>query len=978
MSTIDSIDSAGTASLAFLEELFEQYQEDPTSVPADWRAYFDGLRNGQAVAVNGSAAPLTSPPQPATPVAPPGLAPTPNLVTPDGIATAHAIAIANGDVKLAAAPAGEAMPLPLPSVATGTAGEERVAFLQDRVDQLVRAYRVRGHLMAEIDPLGRPRPGLPELDPNFYHLTEEDMDRSFSTDTIEGPQSMSLRQIIKRLRNTYCRSIGVQFMHMDDLRVRQWLQVRMEGCENRIQLDRRQQLRIYRQMTNAAVFEEFIQKRFLGAKSFSLEGSESLIPLVEMAIERAAAQDIRDCVLAMAHRGRLNVLANVMGKSPQRIFREFADMDPELHVGRGDVKYHLGHSTDYKAANGKSIHLTLCFNPSHLEFVNPVAIGRMRSRQDRGGDRSRQHGMVILIHGDAAFAGEGIIQETLNLSELDAYRVGGTLHVIVNNQIGFTTGPRESRSCMYATDVAKMLQIPIFHVNGEDPEAVAQVVNLAMDFRREFQRDVVIDMYCFRRRGHNEADEPAFTQPALYRVIEKRPSVHESYLEKLLKLGEVTADEAKQIAEQQHAKLAADLSVAKSDDYVHKDDVGGMWALYIGGRERDAAEVETGVRRDVLESLLMRLVALPEGFQPHAKIGRLLENRVQMAAGSLPLDWSAGEALAYASIAMQGLRIRISGQDSQRGTFSHRHAVIHDAITDETYCPLEHLGPDQAPVEIYNSPLSEAGVLGFEYGYSLDCPEGLVIWEAQFGDFVNAAQVVIDQFIVSAEDKWNRLSGITMLLPHGFEGQGPEHSSARLERFLSLCAKDNIQVAQPTTPAQLFHLLRRQVLRVWRKPLVVMTPKSLLRNPACVSPLEDLVKGSFQRVLADTLDTPARDIHRVLLCSGKVAYELEKRRQELGRRDVAIVRVEQLYPLPRQALEEALAAYTPGTPVVWVQEEPENMGSWRFVRIHFGEKLFDRFPFSGVCRQSAASPATGSKKSHDMEQNELLSAAFTS
>ena len=978
MSTIDSIDSAGTASLAFLEELFERYQEDPTSVPADWRVYFEGLRNGRAVPTSGQAAAPTLAAQPAIRPAATAFPPTSKLVTPDGIATAHAVAIANGDVKLAAAPAGEAMPLPLPPVATGTAGEERVAFLQDRVDQLVRAYRVRGHLMAEIDPLGRPRPGLPELDPNFYHLTEEDMDRSFSTDTIEGPQSMSLRQIIKRLRNTYCRSIGVQFMHMDDLRVRQWLQVRMEGCENRIQLDRRQQLRIYRQMTNAAVFEEFIQKRFLGAKSFSLEGSESLIPLVEMAIERAAAQDIRDCVLAMAHRGRLNVLANVMGKSPQRIFREFADMDPELHVGRGDVKYHLGHSSDYKAANGKSIHLTLCFNPSHLEFVNPVAIGRMRSRQDRSGDRSRQNGLVILIHGDAAFAGEGIIQETLNLSELDAYRVGGTLHVIVNNQIGFTTGPREARSCMYATDVAKMLQIPIFHVNGEDPEAVAQVVGLAMDFRREFQRDVVIDMYCFRRRGHNEADEPAFTQPALYRVIEKRPSAHESYLEKLLKLGEVTADEAKQIAEQQHAKLAADLSVAKSEEYVHKDDIGGMWALYIGGRERDAAEVDTSIRRDVIENLLMRLVALPEGFQPHAKIKKLLENRVQMAAGAMPLDWSAGESLAYASIATQGLRIRISGQDCQRGTFSHRHAVIHDAITDETYCPLEHLSPDQAPVEIYNSPLSEAGVLGFEYGYSLDCPDGLVIWEAQFGDFVNAAQVVIDQFIVSAEDKWNRLSGITMLLPHGFEGQGPEHSSARLERFLSLCAKDNIQVAQPTTPAQLFHLLRRQVLRVWRKPLVVMTPKSLLRNPACVSPLDDFVKGGFQRVLADATDTVPRDIHRVLLCSGKVAYELEKRRQELGRRDVAIIRVEQLYPLPRQALEEALANYTPGTPVVWVQEEPENMGAWRFVRIHFGEKLFDRFPFSGVCRQSAASPATGSKKSHDMEQNELLSAAFTS
>ena len=962
MSTRDTLDAAGTASLSFLEDLFERFQHDPASVPDEWRPHFAALQreagNGGLAQGNGGRPPAAGG-VPAGPV-------NGKLVTPDGIATAHALAIANGDVRLPAAPAGEAKPLPLPSAAEVRA-EERVAFLQDRVDQLVRAYRVRGHLMAEIDPLGRPRPGLPELDPRFYHLTEEDMDRSFSTDTIEGPQSMSLRQIIQRLRNTYCRSIGVQFMHMDDLRVRQWLQVRMEGCENRIQLDRRQQLRIYRQMTTAAVFEEFIQKRFLGAKSFSLEGSESLIPLVEMAIERAAGQEIGDVVLA-----------NIMGKSPQRIFREFADMDPELHVGRGDVKYHLGHSTDYAAANGRSVHLTLCFNPSHLEFVNPVAIGRMRSRQDRAGDQGRSGGMVILIHGDAAFAGEGVIQETLNLSELDAYRVGGTLHVVVNNQIGFTTGPREARSCTYATDVAKMLQIPIFHVNGEDPEAVAQVVTLAMDFRREFQRDVVIDMYCFRRRGHNEADEPAFTQPALYRVIEKRPSVHESYLEKLLKLGEVTRDEARQIAEQQHAKLAADLSVAKSEDYVHANDSGGFWSFYIGGREKEAADVDTGVRREVIEQLLRRLVTLPEGFQPHAKIQKFLENRVQMAAGGMPLDWSAAEALALATLATQGLRVRLSGQDSQRGTFSHRHAVIHDVVTDETYCALEHLAADQAPVEIYNSPLSEAGVLGFEYGYSLDCPDGLVMWEAQFGDFVNAAQVVIDQFICSAEDKWNRLSGLVMLLPHGFEGQGPEHSSARLERFLSLCAKDNMQVVQPTTPAQMFHCLRRQVLRVWRKPLVVMTPKSLLRHPGCVSSMDELVKGSFQRVIPDGSGTPARDIRRILLCTGKVAYELEKRRQELGRTDVAIVRVEQLYPLPRTALEAALAGLVPGTPAVWVQEEPENMGAWRFFRIHFGEKLFDKFPFSGVCRQSAASPATGSKKSHDMEQNELLAAAFSS
>ena len=788
MTTTASIDSAGTANLAFLEDLFAQYQSDPASVPADWRRYFESLAaaedgpvsnghagNGQAVAVALPAVAAPPPslsnghPRPVTP--PPVLLDDDTMVSPEGIATGHAVAIADGQVSLPDAPAGEVKPAPLPD-ALRRSGDERFAFLQDRVDQLVRAYRVRGHLTADIDPLGRPRPGLPELDPAFYDLTEEDMDRVFSTDTIEGPQSMSLRQIIRRLHNTYCRSIGVQFMHMDDLLVRQWLQVRMEGCENRIQLDRRQQLRIYRQMTTAAVFEEFIQKRFLGSKSFSLEGSESLIPLVEMAIERAASQDINDVVMAMAHRGRLNVLANIMGKSPQRIFREFADLDPELHVGRGDVKYHLGHSTDYVAENGRKVHLTLCFNPSHLEYVNPVAIGRMRARQDRSSDRARQHGMVILIHGDAAFAGEGIIQETLNLSELDPYRVGGTLHVIVNNQIGFTTGPQESRSCIYATDVAKMLQIPIFHVNGEDPEAVAQVVSLAMDFRREFQRDVVIDMYCFRRRGHNEADEPAFTQPALYRVIEQQPSVHDSYLKKLLTLGEVTREEAMRIADEHRARLDAELSAAKREDYVHRSDVAGVWAFYIGGREKEAADVETGVRRELLSDLLRQLVVLPGGFEPHAKIRKLLDARLAMADGTQPLDWSAAEALAMGSLAVQGLRVRLSGQDSERGTFSHRHAVIHDRVTDDTFCPLAHLSADQAPVEIYNSPLSESGVLGFEYGYSLDCPDGLVMWEAQFGDFVNVAQVVIDQFIVSAEDKWNRLSGIVMLLPTALKAWG--------------------------------------------------------------------------------------------------------------------------------------------------------------------------------------------------------------
>ncbi len=614
----------------------------------------------------------------------------------------------------------------------------------------------------------------------------------------------------------------------------------MEGTENRCALTRREQLRILHGLTNAAVFEEFIQRRFLGAKSFSLEGAETLIPLLELAIEKAGEHKIDEIVLAMAHRGRLNVLANVMGKSPQRIFREFADIDPEMHLGRGDVKYHLGHSTDIKTASGHRIHLSLCFNPSHLEFVNPVAVGRMRAKQDRVDDVQRRRGMTILIHGDAAFAGEGIVQETLNMSQLEAYTIGGTLHVVVNNQIGFTTGASEGRSTTYATDVAKMLQIPIFHVNGEDPEAVAQVIRLAMDFRRQFQRDVVIDMYCYRRRGHNEADEPQFTQPLLYQAIEQRKNVREGYLDHLLKLGGIDQDAADHIVAELRNQLEQELSVAKSEEYVHRPDMAGFWAFYIGGREREAAEVETDMPLDQLQLLLRKLADVPADFHPHPKILRFLESRREMADGKRPIDWSAAEALAIGSLAVQRLRVRMSGQDTERGTFSHRHAVLHDVTNGRTFMPLAHLAPDQAPVEIYNSPLSEAGVLGFEYGYSLDCPDGLVMWEAQFGDFVNAAQVIIDQFIVSAEDKWRRLSGVVLLLPHAFEGMGPEHSSARLERFLMLAAKDNIQVANVTTPAQYFHILRRQVLRVWRKPLVLMTPKSLLRHPSCVSTLEEL------------------------------------------------------------------------------------------------------------------------------------------
>ncbi|MDX1962152.1 MAG: 2-oxoglutarate dehydrogenase E1 component [Pirellulales bacterium] len=943
-----------SGSLAFVESLYGDYLRDPESVSPDWRSYFEDTlrRQGQLPRETQSVWNNAVGASPGT----------------NGYVVSHGGT--NGAIGTGAGAAGT-------SSRPAATRHMELAVLQDRVDQLIRAYRVRGHLVAAIDPLGLPRPTLPELDPAYYGFSDTDLDRTFSTDTIQGPQQMTLRRIIERLRNTYCRSIGVQFMHMDELQVRDWLQVRMEGTENRCMLTRDEQLKILRRLTNATVFEEFIQKRFLGAKSFSLEGAESLIPLLELAIERAGEQETDEIILAMAHRGRLNVLANIMGKSPQQIFREFADIDPELHIGRGDVKYHLGYSGDWTCANGHRIHLSLCFNPSHLEFVNTVAIGRTRAKMDRAEDFDRKRGLCVLIHGDAAFAGEGIIQETLNLSQLEAYKIGGTLHVVVNNQLGFTTDPSEARSCTYATDVAKMLQIPIFHVNGEDPEAVAQCVRLALDFRREFQRDVVIDMYCYRRRGHNETDEPEFTQPALYRAIKQRKPVREGYLDHLLKLNEVSREEADHMADDERARLDKELSVAKSEEYVRRNDVGGFWAFYIGGREREAAEVETGLDRAKMADLLLRQTQVPDGFTPHPKLRKLLETRAEMAEGKKPLDWGAAEAMAFASIAAQGLRVRMSGQDAERGTFSHRHSVLHDVETGQCYMPLAHLDPQQAPVEIYNSPLSEMGVLGFEYGYSLDCPDGLVMWEAQFGDFVNCAQVIIDQFITSAEDKWNRLSGLVMLLPHAFEGQGPEHSSARLERFLMQAAKDNIQICNLTTPAQYFHCLRRQVLRVWRKPLIIMTPKSLLRLPKAVSTLEECAYGSFQRVIPDASITNYREVERILLCSGKIYYELLQKREELKRTDdVAIIRVEQYYPLPKTQLRTILGQYPDGTPVYWVQEEPENMGAWRFWRIHLGERLFDRLPFAGIYRQSAASPATGSGSSHKLEQEKLLAAAF--
>lgn len=921
-------------SLAYVEGLYADYLRDPTSAPPEWRGYFGGLTNGQA---NGETA-----------APPPAFRP---------------YSVFNPPAARRKGP--------------GQRDKPELADLQERVDSLIRSYRSRGHIIAQIDPLRQPKAEPPELDPAYHGLTAADLDRPFACATMEPDALLPLREIIERLRSTYCRSIGVQFMHIDDYAIRYWLQERMERAQNRLALKRAEQLRILTRLTDAVVFEEFIRKKFIGAKSFSLEGSESLIPLLDLAIEHAGEQGVTGIVLGMAHRGRLNVLANILGKSPRAIFREFADTDPKLQLGGGDVKYHLGYSKDWVTATGRKVHLSLCSNPSHLEFVNPVAAGRVRVKQDCGGDVERNRNMLLLIHGDAAFIGEGVVQETLNLSRLPGYAVGGALHIIVNNQIGFTTSPNEGRSSMYATSVAKMLPAPIFHVNGEDPEAVAQCVHLALAFRAKFKLDVVIDMYGYRRLGHNESDEPTFTQPVLYRRIAERKPVREGYLDYLLKLGEVTAAEADEIAERRRELLEQNLAESRRLPVQTPEAVLTLdGQSYLGGPEPQD-EVATGVDRPTLAALLAAQTRLPADFQPHPKIQKILEARREMAAGKHALDWAAAESLAFATLATTGVRVRMSGQDCGRGTFSHRHAVLHDFNDGRLYTPLQHLATGQSPVEFHNSPLCETGVLGFEYGYSLDCPGGLVLWEAQFGDFANAAQVIVDQFIISGEKKWGHLSGLVLLLPHGLEGMGPEHSSARLERFLRLAAEDNIQVANPTTPAQYFHLLRRQALRQWRKPLVVMTPKSLLRHPKSVSALDDLATGRFQRIIPD--ETPvaaASQINRVILCSGKIYFELAEHREKLKRTDVAIVRVEQLYPLPAELLQSALASYRAGTPVFWVQEEPENMGAWYDFRVRFGDQLFGRWPFAGISRPASASPACGSANAHKREQAALIAQAF--
>ncbi len=915
----------------YVEQLLDDYLQDASRVSPLWQQYFRNLISGNGEILTPRRCPSF---QPASVFNPPS------------------------------------MRRSLPQHVEGSA-----LLLQHRVDQLVVGYRVHGHLAAKLDPLGlAPRDSSP-LDPSKYGITPADFDREIMT-TFGGGKSrpMPLRDLINLLDATYRGHIGFEYMHIPDRHLREWIQQRIERSDPERSPPREIQLRILTRLTDAVIFEEFVRKKYLGAQTFSLEGAETLIPLLDLALEAAAEDGISEVVMGMAHRGRLNVLANIVGKRPADIFREFEDPYSDWFLGRGDVKYHLGASGEWQAANGAKLEVSLCFNPSHLEYVNPVAMGRTRAKQDRIGDQERRRGLALLIHGDAAFAGEGVVQEALNLSFLQSFTTGGALHVILNNQLGFTTSPSEGRSSTYASDVAKMLPIPIFHVNGEHPQAVARVVELAMEFRATFQRDVVIDMYSYRRWGHNEADEPSFTQPLIYKAIHDRPSIRDSYLKHLHQLGEVTEDEAQQIADDERADLEKQFNEAKHSPPAEYPTPAGFWQPYVGGREPDEGP-DTGVPADTLQSLLESLALIPDGFHLHKKLERTVERRRRMARLEEPIDWSAAEALAFASLAMEGHPVRLSGQDSERGTFSHRHAILHDSVDGHRFSVFENLQNSQATVEVVNSPLCETGTMGFEYGYSLDCPEALVMWEAQYGDFVNAAQVIIDQFITSAEDKWRRLSGVVLLLPHAFEGKGPEHSSARLERFLFEAAEDNIQIVVPSTPAQYFHCLRRQVKRNWRKPLVVLTPKSLLRHPQVVSPLSELSTGRFHRILGDTRHKPTQT-SGVLLSSGKMYYDLVDAREKQNRYDVAILRVEQFYPLRGHVLSQALDAYPAETPVIWVQEEPENMGAWGYWKHRYCYRLLDRYPLSFVARTPSASPATGSSAAHHREHDDLITRAF--
>ncbi|MBK1841965.1 2-oxoglutarate dehydrogenase E1 component [Azospirillum sp. YIM B02556] len=965
----------------YVAELYASYLSNPAAVDPSWNSFFQDLdEDSRAVldelrGASWTVSDLEDPKAKRDPVAESFIVGVPN-----GAATNGAAAAMNG-------PANGAMLAHAQQVYGGISPQQlRAATLDSiRALMLIRVYRVRGHMNAHFDPLRlEKREPHPELDPATYGFGPDDLDRPIFLNYSLGLETATLRQILDILVKTYCGTIGVEFMHIQDPEEKAWIQERIEGGRNHTDFTVNGKRAILERLTAAEGFEKFLQLKYTGTKRFGLEGGESMIPALEQILKRGGQLGLKEAVVGMAHRGRLNMLTNFMGKPFSAVFSEFQGnpSSPEDVQGSGDVKYHLGTSSD-RDFNGNIVHLSLTANPSHLEWVNPVVLGKVRAKQQQRRDLEREQVMGVLIHGDAAFAGQGIVAETLGLSELRGYRTGGTMHFIINNQIGFTTNPTYSRSGVYCSDMAKMVQAPIFHVNGDDPEAVVHISRIAIEFRQKFKRDVVIDMVCYRRHGHNEGDEPGFTQPLMYKKIRAHATTRELYAKQLVEENVITQAEGDQITQDFMKKLEGEFEASSSYKPNKADWLEGKWAGLQAQAADSAHRGETGVDIDRLKQIGFKLCEYPKDFAINSKIARQLEAKKKTLETGEGIDWATAEALAYATLVAEGTGVRLSGQDSGRGTFSHRHAVMYDQNTEEKYVPLCHVSPDQATFEVHDSPLSEAAVVGYEYGYSLAEPHNLVLWEAQFGDFANTAQTIIDQFISSGESKWLRMSGLVMLLPHGYEGQGPEHSSARPERFLQMCAEDNWQICNVTTPANLFHVFRRQIRRSFRKPLVLFTPKSLLRHKLCISDLSEMGPGSsFHRVLGETAnDLAANDkIRRIVVCSGKVYYDLLQERMSRGIKDVVILRLEQLYPFPKDALAAEFAKY-PNAELVWCQEEPENQGAWFFADRRLEAVLKDVGHKAGrpsyVGRPATASPATGLLKRHNKEQAKLLDEALT-
>lgn len=947
------------ANSEYIAHLYSSYLKNPSSVDSSWKDFFSSLNDGEVSLLRELH----------------GASWTPQENRRDGNgfgASSAPVAKTNGNGHAA------------PATVSASAGDIRQAALDSiRALQLIRAYRARGHLISNLDPLGlKVIEHHPELDPAHYGFTDADKNRRIFINGVLGMEEATLTEIVDALRQTYCGTIGVEFLHLTDPDEKSWIQERIEEPRNKTDFTVNGKRAILQRITAAECFEKFLHTKYVGTKRFGLDGGESLIPCIEQIMKRGGQMGLKEIVIGMAHRGRLNVLTNVMGKPFTAVFSEFQGQSavPDDVQGSGDVKYHLGTSSD-RDFDGNTIHLSLTANPSHLEFVNPVVIGKVRAKQVQRGDTDRTQVLPMLLHGDAAFAGQGVIPETLMMSELPGYRVGGTIHIVINNQIGFTTRPQFSRSGPYCTDVAKMLAAPIFHVNGDDPEAVVHVARIAMEFRQAFKKDVVIDMFCYRRFGHNEGDEPAFTQPLMYKRIKDQPTTREIYAAQLIHENVMTEDETKALVDEFNQYLEEAFEATKSYKPNKADYLEGRWSG-MKVAPGDYYRGETAVPVADLKKIGDVLSHIPANFNANPKIVRLFEAKKKMFETGKEFDWATGEGLAFGSLLKNGYGVRLSGQDVGRGTFSHRHAILYDQNTEERYVALQTM-ESAARFEVHDSPLSELAVLGFEYGYTLAEPKTLTIWEGQFGDFVNGAQVMIDQFIASSESKWLRMSGLVMLLPHGMEGQGPEHSSARPERFLQLCAEDNWQVVNCTTPANYFHVLRRQMCREFRKPLIVMSPKSLLRHKLCVSDLSDFAEGtSFHRVLWDTdRDTLAKpkDIKRVILCTGKVYYDLLQERRERKINNVLILRVEQLYPFPHEILVEELGQY-PNAEIVWCQEEPQNQGYWHFVDRRVESVLTELKHKASrpgyVGRPDAVAPATGLLARHQVEQAKLINEAL--